>query len=73
LKHSIWFGKRARQKSGWTKSRIYLDGFLYLGGTDPMREFLTPDCTACRIGRIVGVTIGGLALLILIAAFVLTH
>lgn len=38
-----------------------------------MREFFNPDCRACRIGRIVGVTIGGLAVLLLIAAFVLTH
>jgi hypothetical protein len=38
-----------------------------------MHEFFSPDCRACRIGRIVGVTLGGLAALLLIAAFVLTH
>jgi hypothetical protein len=38
-----------------------------------MHEFFTPDCRACRIGRIVGVTIGGLAVLLLITAFVLAH
>ncbi len=38
-----------------------------------MREFFNPDCRACRIGRIIGVTIGGLAVLLVIVAFVLTH
>jgi hypothetical protein len=38
-----------------------------------MREFFHPPCRACRIARITGVSIGLLAVLFLLAGFILTR
>lgn len=39
----------------------------------PMREFLNPPCRFCRVTRITGLSIGLLAALLLLAAFILTR
>jgi hypothetical protein len=38
-----------------------------------MREFLNPPCRFCRVARITGLSIGLLAVLLLIAAFIVAH
>ena len=38
-----------------------------------MREFLNPPCRFCRIARITGLSIGLLAVLVLLAAFLVAR
>jgi hypothetical protein len=38
-----------------------------------MREFLNPPCRFCRVARITSLGIGLLAVLLLLAAFLVTH
>ncbi len=38
-----------------------------------MREFLNPPCRFCRVARITGLSVGLLAALLLLAAFILTR
>jgi hypothetical protein len=38
-----------------------------------MREFLNPPCRFCRVARIAGLSIGLLAVLVLLAGFIITR
>ena len=53
-------------------SRFYLY-FLRFRRATPMREFLNPQCRFCRIARITGLSVGLLAVLLLLAAFIIAH